>query len=136
MESRSASLSLHRYGTPAEAGAAVVFLLANGWMNGITLKVDRRRVKEHCLGELVRARLLAKIPSCGRSLRAGLVSHIMSPADLPWFLDDGLSHRSPVVGLDGLSGGLEAFFSVVAALGRLDQPPGMVFIVVLHLPTD
>lgn len=31
---------LHRLGTPSEAGAAVVFLMANGWMNGTTLNVD------------------------------------------------------------------------------------------------
>jgi NAD(P)-dependent dehydrogenase (short-subunit alcohol dehydrogenase family) len=36
----SASHPLHRLGTVAEAGAAVVFLMTNGWMNGATLKVD------------------------------------------------------------------------------------------------
>jgi NAD(P)-dependent dehydrogenase (short-subunit alcohol dehydrogenase family) len=35
-----ASLPLHRLGTPEEAGAAVVFLMSNGWMNGATLHVD------------------------------------------------------------------------------------------------
>lgn len=35
-----ASLPLHRLGTAAEAGAAVVFLMSNGWMNGATLHVD------------------------------------------------------------------------------------------------
>jgi NAD(P)-dependent dehydrogenase (short-subunit alcohol dehydrogenase family) len=34
------SLPLHRLGTAEEAGAAVVFLMANGWMNGATLNVD------------------------------------------------------------------------------------------------
>ncbi len=36
----SASLPLQRLGTAAEAGAAVVFLMTNGWMNGATLNVD------------------------------------------------------------------------------------------------
>jgi NAD(P)-dependent dehydrogenase (short-subunit alcohol dehydrogenase family) len=31
---------LQRLGTPDEAGAAAVFLMANGWMNGATLNVD------------------------------------------------------------------------------------------------
>ena len=34
------TLPLHRFGTPAEAGAAVVFLMSNGWMTGATLHVD------------------------------------------------------------------------------------------------
>lgn len=34
------TLPLHRLGTPEEAGAAVVFLMTNGWMNGATLNVD------------------------------------------------------------------------------------------------
>jgi NAD(P)-dependent dehydrogenase (short-subunit alcohol dehydrogenase family) len=34
------TLPLHRFGTADEAGAAVVFLMVNGWMNGATLKVD------------------------------------------------------------------------------------------------
>ena len=34
------SLPLHRLGTADEAGAAVVFLMANGWMNGAVLNVD------------------------------------------------------------------------------------------------
>ncbi|MCP9626006.1 SDR family oxidoreductase [Rhodopseudomonas palustris] len=33
-------LPLHRLGTPDEAGAAVVFLMANGFMNGATLNID------------------------------------------------------------------------------------------------
>jgi NAD(P)-dependent dehydrogenase (short-subunit alcohol dehydrogenase family) len=33
-------LPLHRIGTPEEAGAAVLFLMTNGWMNGATLNVD------------------------------------------------------------------------------------------------
>jgi NAD(P)-dependent dehydrogenase (short-subunit alcohol dehydrogenase family) len=40
VESRSAALPLHRFGTAAEAGAAVVFLMVNGWMNGATLNID------------------------------------------------------------------------------------------------
>jgi NAD(P)-dependent dehydrogenase (short-subunit alcohol dehydrogenase family) len=35
-----AATPLKRLGTPEEAGAAVVFLMANGWMNGATLNVD------------------------------------------------------------------------------------------------
>jgi NAD(P)-dependent dehydrogenase (short-subunit alcohol dehydrogenase family) len=31
---------LHRIGTADEAGAAVVFLMTNGWMNGAVLNVD------------------------------------------------------------------------------------------------
>jgi NAD(P)-dependent dehydrogenase (short-subunit alcohol dehydrogenase family) len=34
------SLPLHRLGTAAQAGAAVVFLISNDWMNGATLNVD------------------------------------------------------------------------------------------------
>lgn len=34
------ALPLHRLGTATEAGAATVFLMANGWMNGATLHVD------------------------------------------------------------------------------------------------
>ncbi|MGM4902077.1 SDR family oxidoreductase [Tardiphaga sp. 866_E4_N2_1] len=34
------TLPLHRLGTATEAGAAVVFLMTNGWMNGATLNVD------------------------------------------------------------------------------------------------
>ena len=33
-------LPLHRLGTAEEAGEAVVFLMANGWMNGAVLNVD------------------------------------------------------------------------------------------------
>jgi NAD(P)-dependent dehydrogenase (short-subunit alcohol dehydrogenase family) len=40
VQGRSATLPLHRFGTPDEAGAAVVFLMVNGWMNGATLNVD------------------------------------------------------------------------------------------------
>jgi NAD(P)-dependent dehydrogenase (short-subunit alcohol dehydrogenase family) len=40
MEYRNASLPLHRFGTAEEAGAAVVFLMTNGWMNGEVLHVD------------------------------------------------------------------------------------------------
>ncbi|MBP0495173.1 SDR family oxidoreductase [Pararoseomonas indoligenes] len=35
-----ANLPLHRLGTPEEAGAAVVFLMSNGWINGATLHLD------------------------------------------------------------------------------------------------
>lgn len=35
-----ATLPLHRFGTPAEVGAAVVFLMSNGWMTGETLHAD------------------------------------------------------------------------------------------------
>lgn len=35
-----ASTPLKRLGTPDEAGAATVFLMANGWMNGATLNID------------------------------------------------------------------------------------------------
>jgi NAD(P)-dependent dehydrogenase (short-subunit alcohol dehydrogenase family) len=34
------TLPLHRFGTPAEAGAAVVFLMSNGWITGETLHAD------------------------------------------------------------------------------------------------
>ncbi|RZN33915.1 SDR family oxidoreductase [Bradyrhizobium sp. Leo121] len=34
------TLPLHRLGTPDEAGAAVVFLMANGFINGATLNID------------------------------------------------------------------------------------------------
>lgn len=34
------SLPLHRLGTSSQAGAAVVFLISNDWMNGATLNVD------------------------------------------------------------------------------------------------
>jgi NAD(P)-dependent dehydrogenase (short-subunit alcohol dehydrogenase family) len=40
VESRKATLPLRRFGTAEEAGAAVVFLMVNGWMNGATLNVD------------------------------------------------------------------------------------------------
>jgi NAD(P)-dependent dehydrogenase (short-subunit alcohol dehydrogenase family) len=40
VEGRSATLPLHRFGTSEEAGAAVVFLMVNGWMNGATLHID------------------------------------------------------------------------------------------------
>jgi NAD(P)-dependent dehydrogenase (short-subunit alcohol dehydrogenase family) len=36
----AAGLPLRRLGTAAEAGAAVVFLMSNGWMNGATLNLD------------------------------------------------------------------------------------------------
>ena len=35
-----AATPLKRLGTPEEAGAATVFLMTNGWMNGTTLHVD------------------------------------------------------------------------------------------------
>jgi NAD(P)-dependent dehydrogenase (short-subunit alcohol dehydrogenase family) len=31
---------LHRLGSATEAGAAVVFLMSNGFMNGATLNID------------------------------------------------------------------------------------------------
>jgi NAD(P)-dependent dehydrogenase (short-subunit alcohol dehydrogenase family) len=34
------ALPLHRLGTASQAGAAVVFLISNDWMNGATLNVD------------------------------------------------------------------------------------------------
>ncbi|MBA9036032.1 SDR family oxidoreductase [Rhizobium leguminosarum] len=40
VEGLKKNLPLHRLGTAAEAGAAVVFLMENGWMNGATLNVD------------------------------------------------------------------------------------------------
>jgi NAD(P)-dependent dehydrogenase (short-subunit alcohol dehydrogenase family) len=36
----ASTLPLQRLGTAEEAGAAVVFLMANGWMNGATLNID------------------------------------------------------------------------------------------------
>jgi NAD(P)-dependent dehydrogenase (short-subunit alcohol dehydrogenase family) len=40
VERLKSTLPLHRLGTAEEAGAAVVFLMSNGWMNGATLNVD------------------------------------------------------------------------------------------------
>ena len=40
VESRTATLPLHRFGTAEEADAAVVFLMVNRWMNGATLNID------------------------------------------------------------------------------------------------
>jgi len=40
VEGIKATLPLHRFGTPAEVGAAVVFLMSNGWMTGETLHAD------------------------------------------------------------------------------------------------
>jgi len=40
VERLKATLPLRRMGTAEEAGAAVVFLMGNGWMNGETLHVD------------------------------------------------------------------------------------------------
>ncbi|WP_311043972.1 SDR family oxidoreductase [Rhizobium lentis] len=40
LESLAQKLPLHRVGTAEEAGAAVVFLMANGWMNGAVLNID------------------------------------------------------------------------------------------------
>lgn len=40
VKSRGATLPLRRFGTPLEAGAAIVFLMVNGWMNGATLTID------------------------------------------------------------------------------------------------
>ena len=40
VEHLKATLPLRRMGTAEEAGAAVVFLMTNGWMNGETLHVD------------------------------------------------------------------------------------------------
>jgi len=34
------SLPLHRLGSATEAGAAVVFLMSNGFMKGATLNID------------------------------------------------------------------------------------------------
>jgi NAD(P)-dependent dehydrogenase (short-subunit alcohol dehydrogenase family) len=34
------TLPLHRFGIPAESGAAVVFLMSNGWISGTTLHID------------------------------------------------------------------------------------------------
>jgi NAD(P)-dependent dehydrogenase (short-subunit alcohol dehydrogenase family) len=36
----ASTLPLQRLGTAQEAGAAVVFLMTNGWMNGATLNID------------------------------------------------------------------------------------------------
>lgn len=40
VEQMAARMPLRRIGTVQEAGAAVVFLMTNGWMNGATLNVD------------------------------------------------------------------------------------------------
>ncbi|MBZ9793364.1 SDR family oxidoreductase [Rhizobium sp. 3T7] len=40
VQSLKQTLPLHRLGTAAEAGEAVVFLMGNGWMNGAVLNVD------------------------------------------------------------------------------------------------
>ena len=40
VEAIKATLPLHRFGTPAEVGAAVVFLMSNGWITGETLHAD------------------------------------------------------------------------------------------------
>ncbi|MGF6859141.1 SDR family oxidoreductase [Paraburkholderia sp. CI3] len=40
VEGLKKTLPLHRLGTAAEAGAGVVFLMTNGFMNGITLNLD------------------------------------------------------------------------------------------------
>jgi NAD(P)-dependent dehydrogenase (short-subunit alcohol dehydrogenase family) len=40
VEAIKQTLPLHRFGTPAEIGAAVVFLMSNGWMTGETLHAD------------------------------------------------------------------------------------------------
>lgn len=40
VEALKATLPLHRLGSAEEAGAAIVFLMANGWMNGATLNLD------------------------------------------------------------------------------------------------
>jgi NAD(P)-dependent dehydrogenase (short-subunit alcohol dehydrogenase family) len=40
VEGLKKTLPLHRLGTPAEAGAGVVFLMTNGFMNGATLNLD------------------------------------------------------------------------------------------------
>lgn len=40
VEAIKQTLPLHRFGTPAEVGAAVVFLMSNGWMTGETLHAD------------------------------------------------------------------------------------------------
>jgi len=40
VEALTRTLPLHRLGTPEEAGDAVVFLMANGWMNGAVLNID------------------------------------------------------------------------------------------------
>ena len=40
VDSWKKTFPLHRLGTPADAGAAVVFLMTNKWMNGATLNID------------------------------------------------------------------------------------------------
>lgn len=40
VEALTRTLPLHRLGTPEEAGDAVVFLMAYGWMNGAVLNID------------------------------------------------------------------------------------------------
>lgn len=40
VEAIKQTLPLHRFGTPAEVGAAVVLLMSNGWMTGETLHAD------------------------------------------------------------------------------------------------
>lgn len=40
VEGLKQTLPLHRLGTAAEAGAGVVFLMTNGFMNGVTLNLD------------------------------------------------------------------------------------------------
>jgi NAD(P)-dependent dehydrogenase (short-subunit alcohol dehydrogenase family) len=40
VEQRAASLPLRRFGTSEEVGAAVLFLMVNGLMNGATLNID------------------------------------------------------------------------------------------------
>ena len=40
VEAIKQTLPLRRFGTPDEVGAAVVFLMANGWMTGETLHAD------------------------------------------------------------------------------------------------
>jgi NAD(P)-dependent dehydrogenase (short-subunit alcohol dehydrogenase family) len=40
LESMRNSLPLKRLGTADEAGAGVLFLMTNGWMNGATLNLD------------------------------------------------------------------------------------------------
>jgi two-component system CheB/CheR fusion protein len=47
-----------------------------------------------------------------------------------------LAPTFPVVGIGGSAGGLLAFFAFFAALEQLEEPPGMAFIVVLHLAPD
>lgn len=40
MASLTEKLPLHRLGTAREVGAAIVFLMGNGFMNGETLHID------------------------------------------------------------------------------------------------